>query len=1123
MNQNLQDAYNQLNDIIKERQTFENKKEQQREPYISHKYDLELMSLSDLSQAEKGKIYLSENPREYYVKGMSGSAAIPPEIDLTNLATKLNNPSFRTDILVITSKAGHTLSHKTTLNYRDANGRTLLELAIALGDKEKVVELYEKGARISGGPKTPKALESALKFGHYEIAKYLYNQGEDAKTVSLCDIKGHDCREWFIALLRDNIKNVAQTIQCKTTFFDKPVNKFFVPDSLFKKDDEKSLFDRIAELGDANLLEDLLATDSSVKYSFVNDYDVEESMLTHAAGNNHKSFIRWVLTQRKEDINANKKFLGSAVLAASKTNNLDALDFLIAKGGDINSRGDRLRTPLLDATLSGHLDVVKYLISKNADLSVTDTHGFNLLHHAVVGNNPDVIQLLLKQSNTSELLNSKNIYGMTPLDFAIDKNYTTAIKLLDPNRETPDQQSSSFIPINQGSVMTKMRYYLASQYRDLSFFSEGGHCNGFSFLRDMYANRGDYYYHTLKLMSNWDGTQEALEKPFDKSMPQAKYYKNLGELFEQWINDITWFQHSTLGELYPDDVINAGNREFHCQVMGKDDRKPVCIANSGYERMDISRFHENIEIFSRRMPSGMRLEIRGSSHATSAFINDKKQFSYYDPNFTHIVPPIDDPVQFTKIVIDTKIIALKQISKLDEEFGSSMYFFYYDDPQLAKIIEEHEAFTDKELPRSKQEAEQFQELSPNSYTHLHVAVLSGSIASVKKILSLGFIDVNAKNKAGVTALEIAINSNNEKVIDQILMTYNASNRADYVPFLAAYDKRNQKLIDILLHHHDKINFTPIFFKAIRCKDDKLVKQCLFRNIIDVNIIENRESALIVAMRTGNPSMVELLLQQGASFFTTDLKDLSDWSSPLKNLVTCSQEVIEVALTHFQDIDQADDYGKSLIHYLNFADESAQKLIISKLVEKKANLLKSSSKGETLFDIIEDDSFFREDQKLKLYKFIVPNIKFDINNLKEQETVKRILISAIKAKDNELINSILPNVGSDILNSYIDNDVPLLQFACAHSNQDIIKKLIEKGADINCTSITRQNSCLHILVKKELHDIIQIFLEKGANIHIKNKDGKSALDLANESDSEQIRSLFQGSMCTSSQINQRPGS
>ncbi|BCA94878.1 hypothetical protein TUM19329_12390 [Legionella antarctica] len=70
-------------------------------------YDLELMSsLSTLSQSESGKIYLSDN--EYYVKGMSEPASIPPEIDLTNLAKKLNNLSFKSDMLAMTSKAGHT-------------------------------------------------------------------------------------------------------------------------------------------------------------------------------------------------------------------------------------------------------------------------------------------------------------------------------------------------------------------------------------------------------------------------------------------------------------------------------------------------------------------------------------------------------------------------------------------------------------------------------------------------------------------------------------------------------------------------------------------------------------------------------------------------------------------------------------------------------------------------------------------------------------------------------------------------------------------------------------------------------------------------------------------------------
>ncbi|MGQ3892364.1 serine hydrolase domain-containing protein [Legionella sp. CNM-4043-24] len=73
------------------------------------RYDLEVLSsLSDPGQSEKGKIYLSENPRQYYIKGMPEPSTIPPEIDLTNLATKLDKLSFKSEILAMTSKAGHT-------------------------------------------------------------------------------------------------------------------------------------------------------------------------------------------------------------------------------------------------------------------------------------------------------------------------------------------------------------------------------------------------------------------------------------------------------------------------------------------------------------------------------------------------------------------------------------------------------------------------------------------------------------------------------------------------------------------------------------------------------------------------------------------------------------------------------------------------------------------------------------------------------------------------------------------------------------------------------------------------------------------------------------------------------
>ena len=63
---------------------------------------------NDTAKAKKGLIYLCENSRTYYVKGMDKPAEIPAKIDLNNLERKIAESSLKTAILDITSNAGHT-------------------------------------------------------------------------------------------------------------------------------------------------------------------------------------------------------------------------------------------------------------------------------------------------------------------------------------------------------------------------------------------------------------------------------------------------------------------------------------------------------------------------------------------------------------------------------------------------------------------------------------------------------------------------------------------------------------------------------------------------------------------------------------------------------------------------------------------------------------------------------------------------------------------------------------------------------------------------------------------------------------------------------------------------------
>ncbi len=78
-------------------------------------YELELMSSlpnQDIKQAIFGKVYLSENPRKYFVKGMPHQEGISAEIDLVNLENKCHDPHFKKTILNFTSQKGHTLKQE---------------------------------------------------------------------------------------------------------------------------------------------------------------------------------------------------------------------------------------------------------------------------------------------------------------------------------------------------------------------------------------------------------------------------------------------------------------------------------------------------------------------------------------------------------------------------------------------------------------------------------------------------------------------------------------------------------------------------------------------------------------------------------------------------------------------------------------------------------------------------------------------------------------------------------------------------------------------------------------------------------------------------------------------------
>ncbi len=106
-----------------------------------------------------------------------------------------------------------------------------------------------------------------------------------------------------------------------------------------------------------------------------------------------------------------------------------------------------------------------------------------------------------------------------------------------------------------------------------------------------------------------------------------------------------------------------------------------------------------------------------------------------------------------------------------------------------------------------------------------------------------------------------------------------------------------------------------------------------------------------------------------------------------------------------------------------------------------------------------------------------------------------------AKDGNLDEVMrLLGAGADP-NGYKDsNENTALLWVCyknAAKAEEIAKILIRKGADIHAVNNLEENTPLIYASSNGLKSVVSLLLSKGANAQHKNKEGKTALDVATE--------------------------
>lgn len=736
---------------------------------------------------------------------------------------------------------------KTDINFCDIAGFSLLHYAIIIGDLEKVKFLMEKGANINLSlPGTPSPIAVAIGEGNLEIAQFLFATG-----AACHDIHFHICnepktKEWLKTKITEVLYDIYPEPHYKYIFKSLTKNQFFfatsTPEQAIQIKNFNEALKRAAEIGDKDFINALL--ESPHKHYFYKNYTDKglegeiliNKLLVIAARNGHIDLVQ-LLLMHHANINGTLPFMTTALIAAIENKQPEMIDFLLNQEIDLNKEDAYKANALFAAIINNNLELTKRLLEMGAHYNTTSLNGSNILHNAIACNHTRMVKLLLCLDNANELLAQKNIYGLTPLDLAVSAKSDECINLLSANSDNIKKspaygQLQTWIA--QDILIPKIKYYLKINYRSLEFFYEKGLCNGFEFLFLYYASKKmqDYFFNTLEKIATWDGKNDTLFKDFGDA-PQSKYYKNLAELFEQWISNIFWFQYA----MNPPEQMNRSiqfpllaPKNYNLNYIYKEYKlynHPW--GNVIVKNRTIPQLKEILQFYFK-MPAGLNIELFSIDHVSGIHLFPN-QFHHYDPNIRLKTEATHDVDHIVNNIVNYQYI-------FGEKFHNTINFgvraFYFTENNQLNL-EHFEIFTPQELPTSKITAKLFQQISPNEFTHMHVAILTHSLTSLKKLLHDGFCDIYAKDCLGRTILDMAIMSDCSEAI-KLILQYTQLPPADMEHLVKiAYICGNQKTLKLLIDHFT-INLTELFFQTIKLHDFETIKYLIKNNKVDMSTI-----------------------------------------------------------------------------------------------------------------------------------------------------------------------------------------------------------------------------------------------------------------------------------------------
>ncbi len=363
-------------------------------------------------------------------------------------------------------------------------------------------------------------------------------------------------------------------------------------------------------------------------------------------------------------------------------------------------------------------------------------------------------------------------------------------------------------------------------------------------------------------------------------------------------------------------------------------------------------------------------------------------------------------------------------------------------------------------------------------TVLHAVAMMNLDEDIISLLINNGADIDARNKEGVTPLEIAVQKENIEIV-RLLSQKGASIHTQDThgnsPLSMAFASTNEMLEAVVnsrnVTSQDSDGNTPLHIALLT--DVTLSKiQYIISLTDDVNI-RNRDgnSALFISVLKNRRKVGEMLLAKDADIFSTNKNN----NSPLRLALKYGGSVQEWLITS-RTIKSKDGSGNSVLHY---AAEWQYGKAITTLLTKGADISAKNANGETpLFSAVKTNN-------PEIIRLIVDG---GADLLARDNLGSTAMHAAVRWDALDSIDT-LYNYGVSVNVQNSTGKSPLAEAVVA-SKYDVASKLLSYGADPNCSD-TNGVTVLMDAIRGNNPDNVRLLLNYGANPNVQEINGRNS--------------------------------